>query len=81
MKKTVDTVLSDDLRDEYDSSYLKKGIRGKYVKDYQEGTNLILLDSDVAKVFQNDKSVNEALRLLMNITNDPKYGEFRGHNT
>ena len=36
------------MKDEYDFS---KGVRGKYAKQYAEGTNVILLDTDVAKVF------------------------------
>lgn len=40
-------------------------MRGKYVEQYREGTNLVLLDPDVAQAFPNDKAVNEALRLLI----------------
>ena len=50
------------MRDEYDFS---KGIRGKYAKRYQEGTNLILLDPDVAKEFPDATAVNEALRQVL----------------
>jgi hypothetical protein len=42
-------------------------VRGKYAERYKAGTNLVLLDSDVAQAFPTDKSVNEALRLLMQI--------------
>jgi hypothetical protein len=62
-----DTNYDDELRQEYDLSQLKDGIRGKYAERYQAGTNLVLLDPDVAAVFPNNKSVNEALRLLMKI--------------
>ena len=41
------------------------GIRGKYSKRYQEGSNVIILDRDVAKVFQDKDSVNRALRALI----------------
>ncbi len=49
-------------------SLLKGGARGKYAKRYRAGTNLILLEPDVAKAFPNDKAVNEALRLVMKLT-------------
>jgi hypothetical protein len=49
------------MLDEYDFS---KGVRGKYAKRYHEGTNIIRLDDDVAKIFPDAKSVNEALRAL-----------------
>ncbi len=59
--------MDDDLRPEYDLSQLKGGVRGKYASKYREGTNLILLESDVAEVFKDNESVNEALRLLIKI--------------
>ena len=43
------------------------GIRGKYAKRYQEGSNVIILDRDVAKVFHDRTSVNNALRALVGI--------------
>jgi hypothetical protein len=52
------------MRKEYDFS---KGLRGKYAKAYKEGNNVVLLDSDVAKVFKTPTSVNQALRLLARI--------------
>lgn len=61
--------LNDELRPEYDmKSLLKSGIRGKYAKRYRAGTNLILLEPDVAKAFPDEKAVNEALRLVMKLT-------------
>ena len=59
--------MDDDLRSEYDLSQLKGGVRGKYASKYREGTNLILLEPDVAEVFKDNESVNEALRLLIKI--------------
>ena len=59
--------MDDELRPEYDLSQLKGGVRGKYASKYKKGTNLILLSSDVAEVFKDNESVNEALRLLMKI--------------
>ncbi len=47
------------MRDHYDFS---KGAQGKYAERHKEGTNMVLLDPDVAKEFPDDASVNEALR-------------------
>ena len=57
----------DDLRPEYDFSQLKGRVRGKYVERYQAGTNLVLLEPDVAAAFPDAKTVNEALRLLIKV--------------
>jgi hypothetical protein len=66
MKKEVDE-LEDELRPEYDFSKMVGGVRGKYIERYRAGTNLVLLDPDIAKAFPTDASVNEALRLLLQI--------------
>ncbi|MGJ3248257.1 MAG: hypothetical protein ACFE0I_19510 [Elainellaceae cyanobacterium] len=66
MKKEVDE-LEDELRPEYDFSNMAGGVRGKYVERYRTGTNLVLLEPDVAQAFPTDASVNEALRLLIQI--------------
>ncbi len=58
----------DDLRDEYDlRKLLPKGVRGKYVHRHREGTNLVLLEPDVAEAFPDEEAVNEALRLVMQL--------------
>ena len=57
----------DNIREEYDFSNMESIGKGKYAKKYKQGTNIIHLDSDVAAIFHDDKSVNEALRLLINI--------------
>jgi len=58
----------DELRPEYDmKSLLKGGVRGKYVARYRAGTNLVLLEPEVAKAFPNDKAVNDALKLVMKL--------------
>lgn len=62
--------MEDDLRPEYDLSKLKNGVRGKYALQYKEGTNLILLEPDVAEIFKDNESVNEALRLLIKIAGE-----------
>jgi hypothetical protein len=48
-----------DMRAEYDFS---GGIRGKYAERYAQGTNVVVLDPDVAAAFPTRKAVNEALR-------------------
>jgi len=54
----------DDLESEYDFS---GAVRGKYYQRYQQGTNVILLDADVAQAFKDSESVNRALRLLLDL--------------
>jgi len=58
---------SDELRPEYKREDLGAGVRGKYFKSYQKGTNLVLLSPDVAKVFTSEEAVNEALRSLITL--------------
>jgi len=61
--------MDDELRPEYDlQELLKGGVRGKYVARYRAGTNLVLLDPDVAKAFPDEAAVNEALRLVIQLT-------------
>jgi hypothetical protein len=57
----------DEMRDEYDFS---GGVRGKFYQEYMKGTNVILLDADVAEVFHDSETVNQALRTLMTIAKD-----------
>ena len=61
-RKTKAAELEDELRPEYDFSKMK--IVGRGAKRYRSGTNLVLLDPDVRKVFPDDESVNEALRVI-----------------
>ncbi len=65
LMKNVESEDEDDLRPEYDFSQMKAGVRGKYVERYRQGTNLVLLDPDVAAAFPDAKAVNDALRLLL----------------
>ena len=62
MSPENDRIDADEMRPEYD---LRGGVRGKYYQQYQEGTNIVLLDSDVAAVFRDSESVNQALRVLI----------------
>lgn len=57
----------DDIRPEYDFSSLKGGVRGKYYERVVAGSNLVLLDPDVAKAFPSQEAVNRALRMLAEI--------------
>jgi hypothetical protein len=50
-----------DMLEEYDFT---GGVRGKYAKRYAEGTNVVVIDPDVAEYFPDHESVNEALRVL-----------------
>jgi hypothetical protein len=64
--------MDDELPPEYDlAELLKGGVRGKYADRYREGTNLVLLAPDVAAVFPDERSVNEALRLVMQLARIP----------
>ncbi len=58
----------DELRPEYDlRRLLKRGVRGKYAKRYQAGTNLVLLDPEVRRAFRDERAVNDALRLVIEL--------------
>jgi len=52
----------DEMRAEYD---LRGGVRGKYYERYRAGTNIIVLDPDVAKVFRDSETVNLVLRRFL----------------
>ena len=57
----------DSLRDEYDFS---AGVRGKHHEAYRRGTNVVLLDPDVAGIFKDSTAVNTALRLLVTLARE-----------
>ena len=65
MKKASAKKTKDDLRPEYDLSQLKGGVRGKYFREATAGTNLVLIEPELATVFPDTESVNRALRLLV----------------
>lgn len=68
MKMKRKIKLKDKSRSEYDmKSMLKSGTRGKYAARYRAGTNLVLLEPEVAKAFPNEKAVNDALKLVMKL--------------
>ena len=64
MKKGSSKKKKDEMLDEYDFS---KGIRGKYAVKYSKGSNVVVLDPDVVKVFSDANEVNKALRGLAEI--------------
>ncbi|MGA1871715.1 MAG: hypothetical protein ACMUJM_24570 [bacterium] len=66
MKKIIN---DPDMLEEYDFS---NAIKGKYVKRYEEGTNVIVIDQDVAKFFPDHDSVNQALRSIIQIIKNQK---------
>ncbi len=72
MNQDFEDDLNDDLLPEYDLANMKGGVRGKYVDRYRSGTNIILLDPDVADAFPTAESVNEALRMLLPIADRQK---------
>ena len=55
----------DEMRPEYDLKSLGKGVRGKYYKQYQEGTNIVVIDPELTEEFPNTKAVNDALREVL----------------
>lgn len=55
---------SHEMREEYDFS---GAVRGKYAARYTEGVNIVKLDGDVARIFRDEKAVNDALRSLIRI--------------
>jgi hypothetical protein len=63
MKKTDrPSDSSDELRPDYD---FRGGVRGKYAERFREGTNVVVLDPDVAAEFKDSQSVNDALRTIL----------------
>jgi hypothetical protein len=64
MRKASAKSIKNDLRAEYDLTKLKGGVRGKYYQRARGGTNLVLLEPELAKVFPDAASVNRALRVL-----------------
>lgn len=70
MKKVTDVAGSDEMRDEYDFS---GAVRGKYFERYRQGTNLVLLEPDLAKVFRDAETVNLALRQFLAEHGEPPH--------
>ncbi len=64
MNQELNNETDPDMLDEYDFS---NGVRGKYVDRFAKGSNVVVLDPDVAEVFPDSESVNQALRALAEI--------------
>ena len=64
MKKAKSVRHVGEMRAEYDFT---RGVRGKYAQRFSEGTNVVVLDPDVAELFPDSAAVNSALRTLAEI--------------
>ncbi len=67
-----------EMQPEYD---FRGGTRGKHSVEYAEGTNSVLLDPDVFRVFPDSESVNEALRALIKIVDRERARRSRPRKT
>ena len=67
MSQKVNSEEDEDMLPEYDFAH---GVRGKHHEAYKAGTNVIFLETDLAKVFKDSDSVNRVLRLLLNLANE-----------
>jgi hypothetical protein len=63
---------SNGMSPEYDFASMKGGVRGKYVKRLRAGSNLVLLEPDVAAAFPSDAAVNQALRAALDVASAVK---------
>jgi hypothetical protein len=73
MKKVRKPMADQDtMRSEYD---FRGSVRGKYVARYRAGTNVVVLDPDVAAAFGTSDAVNRALRALLEVV--PRQGRRR----
>jgi hypothetical protein len=64
MKKATKSRNAPEMLKEYDFS---KGVRGKYYKRFAEGSNVIVIDAELSKIFPDSRAVNQALRSLVSI--------------
>ncbi|PAW83601.1 MAG: hypothetical protein B9S33_13470 [Pedosphaera sp. Tous-C6FEB] len=64
MKKPTKSAAPPEPRAEYD---FNRGVRGKYARRYQSGSNVVVLEPDVAKAFPSPERVNRSLRALVNL--------------
>ncbi len=70
---------NDDLRDEYDFEHMSGGVQGKYVERYRSGTNIVVLDPDVAEAFPTSEAVNDTLRMILKIAATKPKSKSRRH--
>ena len=66
MKKADKTAVAE-MRAEYDFASMKGGVRGKYLRRIRSGSNLVLLEPDMAEAFPTDAAVDQALRAVLNV--------------
>ena len=66
--KKANQKSANEMRPEYDFASMKGGIRGKYAQRYRAGTNLVLLDPELATAFPTEAAVNNALRAVLKMT-------------
>jgi len=64
MRKVATRRASDEMRPEYDFS---DGVRGKYAERYAAGTNIVVIEPDLAPWFPDSATVNQALRALVDV--------------
>jgi hypothetical protein len=82
LEETIkDAGTRDELRPEYDLAQLGRGVRGKYYRQAHAGTNLVLIEPDLAKAFPDQESVNRALRLLVSTAKATLRGSRRPRKT
>jgi hypothetical protein len=67
MKKT-NPIAGDEMRPEYDFASMKGGVRGKYARRARTGTNIVLIEPEIAAAFPTERAVNEALKGVLNTT-------------
>ena len=73
MKKNSTTKRDDyELKDEYDLSKMTILPKGRFDPKRRIGTNVVVLDPEIAKAFPNDEALNEALRLILKATKIPQ---------
>jgi hypothetical protein len=77
MKKVKTEVRESDMRAEYD---FRGGVRGKYAARFARGTNIVILEPDVAKRFPDSKTVNDALRALATVADSKARRRSRRHS-
>lgn len=65
MKKKSKHRNNADMRPEYDFALMKDGVRGKYYQQYRKGSNVVMLEPDVAEASPTEAAVNEALRGIL----------------
>jgi hypothetical protein len=69
MKQTkTSRVLIEGIQPEYDVASMKGGVRGKYTRRAREGSNIVLIEPEVADAFPTEEAVNEALKGVLRTT-------------